>query len=246
MIQSRHDDDNYIYELYDFNNGSLNFASKADLSSNHNISSIDKSTDISDDDKVIIPDTKIPVEPPKEDFTKSEHQNSFFLISNFTRRFKRLDFVVVYVSILILTILLILVLIFGEQRPWYKNLIKNNINPWLLRSLWVVATIISFGAFFFIWQDDRIIKNPRDLILSVLFIITGFLFLAWAVTLYYAENIAMSIWILLILFIYNFWLFMYLWYINPIAAIFLLPSLVLYIYLLYSTIHLASLNNIPI
>lgn len=179
-----------------------------------------------------------------QESTDENKKSSFF--SSFLGRIKRFDFLVVYLSLLILGILLILVIIFGEQTTWYRNLAKNNINPWLLRGLWLVATILSFVTFSIIWQDIKVNENPQDLILSSLFIVAGFLFVAWSVTFYYAENITLSLWILIVMFTYNFWLFLYVWYINPIAAIFLIPNLLLYSYLLYTTIHLASMNDIPI
>lgn len=164
----------------------------------------------------------------------------------FFARIKRLDFLVVYSSLLILAILLLVVVFLGERTTWYRGIIQPNINPWITRGLWIIGTILSYVSFFFIWQDVEVHEVPRDLIVSVLFVVTGFLFLAWGVAYYYAEDIVLSLWVAIIIFIYNLWLTIYVWYIKPIAALFLIPNLILYIYLLYATIHTASLNNIPI
>jgi tryptophan-rich sensory protein len=161
-------------------------------------------------------------------------------------RLKRPEFLVVYISLIILTILYLIVVFCGENTPWYLSLTQSNINPWLIRGLWVVATILSYVTFFFIWQDIRVYNIPRDFIVSVLFLITNFLFLGWTVSLYYGENLYLSFWIAFIIFIYNFWLFVYVWKIKPFASLFLIPSLILYLYLIYSTLHLASLNHITI
>ena len=161
-------------------------------------------------------------------------------------RLKRPDFIIVYISLLILAILLIVIVYFGERTPWNQGLIRPNINPWFVRILWIVGTIFSYAAYYFIWESIETHDIPKDLIVSVLYIVSGFLFVGWAVAYYYAEDITLSLWIAVLIFIYNLWLFIYVWYIRPIAALFLIPNLILYIYLLYTTIHIASLNNIPI
>lgn len=169
-----------------------------------------------------------------------------FSLKLFIARIKRLDFIVVYSSLLILAVLLLVVVFLGERTTWYKSIIQPNINPWITRGLWIIGTILSYVAFFFIWKNVEVHEVPRDLIVSVLFVVTGFLFLAWGVAYYYAEDIVLSLWVAILIFIYNLWLTIYVWYIKPIAALFLIPNLILYIYLLYGTIHTASLNNIPI
>lgn len=161
-------------------------------------------------------------------------------------RLKRFDFIVVYSSLLILAILLLVVVFFGQSTPFYQSLRQPNINPWIIRGLWVLGTVLSYVTFFFLGQDVRVHPVPRDFIVSVLFVISGLLFLAWAVALYYAEDVTLSMWIAIVIFIYNYWLFIYVWNLNRIAALFLIPNLILYGYLVYISAHTASLNNIPI
>ncbi len=161
-------------------------------------------------------------------------------------RLSRFDFVVVYLTLIALAVLLIVTVYYGSSTEWYTNLIPTPSNTWIIRGLWVVGTILSYIGFFWLWQDVRINCIPQDFIVSTLFIISGFLFLGWAVALYYAQDIILSFWLAMIIFIYNFWLFVYIWHISWIAAVFQLPLLALYIYLLYDTLTLASLNGIPI
>ena len=120
---------------------------------------------------------------------------------------------------------------------------KNNINPLIISAFWLFGTVMSYVAFFFIWQDVRIYPIPQDLIVSTLYIITDFLFLAWALAFYYGYDINASIVIAIIIFIYNLWLFIYVYRMSPVASLFLFPNLILYAYLVYSGIHLASLNR---
>lgn len=161
-------------------------------------------------------------------------------------RIKRLDFIVVYSSLLILTILFLVIVYIGENTAWYRSLRQTNINPWLIRGLWVIGTISSYISFFFIWQNIQTHEIPKDLIVSVLYIVTDFLFVAWSIAFYYAESLSLSLWVAVIIFVYNLWLFIYVWNIRPLAALFLIPNMILYAYLMYSGIHLASLNHIPV
>lgn len=161
-------------------------------------------------------------------------------------RLKRPDFLVVYSALIILTILFLVVVFIGENTSFARSLRQANINPWLIRGLWLIGTIFSYIAFSFLWQDVRTHDIPQDLIVSTLYIITDFLFLAWALAFYYAESLSVSLWVAVIIYIYNLWLFIYVWNINPIAALFLLPNMILYAYLMYSSIHLASINHVPV
>lgn len=173
-------------------------------------------------------------------------KSSFFSLDATFARLIRIDFIVVYLSLIILGILLLVVVFYGSDSAWYQSLNKPDINPWIPRVGWVVATVLSYVTFFFIWQDVREYPIPRDLILSVLFVISSFLFLLWAVLFYYGQDLITSLWVAIALFIYNFWLFIYVWNISPVGAIFLIPNLILYGYLVYSSVDLASLNNASI
>lgn len=161
-------------------------------------------------------------------------------------RLKQPVFIVVYLSLIILGILLLVVVYFGLKTDWNNRLIPSDVNPWIVRILWVFATIASYLAYHFIVENINEHPIPRDLIVSVLYIISSFLFLAWAITYYYAEDIVLSLWILFAVFVYNVWLFIYVWRLTELGAAFLVPNLILYVYLLYSTLHIASINNIPI
>lgn len=172
--------------------------------------------------------------------------SSFFSFDASFTRLKRFDFITVYFTLIALAVLLLVVIFYGSSTTWYENLIKTSSTSWIVRGSWVVGTILSYVGFFWLWQDVRIHPIPRDFIVSTLFIISGFLFLGWVVALYYAQDIILSFWISIAIFVYNFWLFIYIWHLSYIAALFQLPLLALYIYLIYDTLTLASLNNIPI
>jgi len=186
-------------------------------------------------DPVIISDTSSPPQTPIKLFDPS-----LTLL-----RLKRIDFLTVYISLLVLTVLFLVVIYVGEKNDWYRSLKQAHINPWFVRGLWLVGTILSYVTFFFISQDIRFHDIPRDLILSVLFVIADFLFLAWSASFYYSQNLSLPFWVSVIIFVYNLWLFIYVWNINSFASLFLIPNLILYLYLIYSTIHLASINNTP-
>lgn len=164
----------------------------------------------------------------------------------FIARITRLDFIVVYLALLILGVLLLLVVFFGSSTPFFNSLIFPNVNPWIPRIGWLVATALSYVTFFFIYQNVLEYPYPQDFLVSILYLISSFLFLGWALAFYYDQDIVLSMWIAVILFVYNYWLFIYVWYLSPIAALFLIPLLILYGYLVWNSAHTASLNNQPI
>lgn len=186
------------------------------------------------------------VEPIQIIETTEPSKSSFFSLDASFARLKRIDIVIIYLAVLILAILLLVVVFYGSGTPWYTSLNQSGINPWIPRTFWIIATILSFVTFLFIAQDVRVYDVPRDLIVTVLFMISSFLFLAWAITLYYGQDLTLALWITIILFIYNLWLFIYVWHISWIGALFLIPNLILYAYLVYSSADLASLNNVII
>lgn len=178
--------------------------------------------------------------------SSNTQKSSAYSFSGFTKRLQQPIYIIIYAALIILGVLLVVTVFVGVYSKWYNDLIEPNINPWIIRGLWVVGTILSYVGFIFIPQDGSEAAASRDLIISVLFLITSFLFLAWAAAFYFDENITLSLWLSAVIFIYNFWLFIYIWHINPITAIFLIPNLILYVYLIYASAHLASLNNVPI
>ncbi|CAH6420189.1 Hypothetical protein HVR_LOCUS1120 [uncultured virus] len=164
----------------------------------------------------------------------------------FLQRLRRWDFILIYSSIIIVSLLFITVAYFGSNSEWYVNLIKLPFNTWFIRFLWVVASLLSYVGLFILWQHVTSDEIARDLIVSIFFMISSFLSLSWAVAFYYAQNIGLAVWLSLVIFVYKFWLFVYIWYIKPLAAIFLIPILLMDIYLVYSTLHISSSNGVPL
>lgn len=161
-------------------------------------------------------------------------------------RLKHWEFSTIYSVYFILAVLFIVSIYNGQRTTWYQNLVKSTINPWIIKSLWILGFGISYIAFYLVWEDVKVHRIPLDFILSSLFLIVAFLFVLWSAVFFYLQSIRLALIVAFIIFIYNFWLFIYLWYINPFASIFLIPSFILYFYLLYDTIHTAGLNGVII
>ena len=175
--------------------------------------------------------------------TSPEESTSLSLMD----RLRHPVYLLIYGAILILGIIFIVLVFVGSTTTWYINLIEPNVNPWVVRGLWIAATIFSYlGYYLIIDTSPEPGRAPIDLIVSVYYLIGSFILLLWTVVFYYAENLALSLWLSIVVFVYRFWLFTYIWYIRPAAAIFLIPDLLIYAYLIYSVAHLAYLNNVPI
>lgn len=166
--------------------------------------------------------------------------------SMWIQRIGRIDFLLIYHAIVVVSMLFLTVSIVGSTTTWYRELNKGPIDPWLIRFGWIIATLLSYVGLFLLWENVRPNEVSLDLAITVLFLISTFLSLGWASIFYYSKNIGLSLWLVGILFVYKFWLFIYIWYIKPLAAVFLIPILLMYIYLMYSVAHLAYLNNVKL
>jgi tryptophan-rich sensory protein len=161
-------------------------------------------------------------------------------------RVKRLDYLLVYGSILALAGAFLLSYLPGIYSEWYAGLKQVSTNPWLIRGLWVATTLISYIGLYILWKDANNLTIQKYLGISVLYLIGSFIILAWSVALYQASDIGLAVWISGILFVYQFWVFIVIWYINPKAAVFIIPLLAMYLYLVYSMIQLAGINDITL
>ena len=148
------------------------------------------------------------------------------------------DFLIIIGSMIIIGILFIIMSLVGLTNKWYRELNKGAINPWVVTLLWSLSILLSYVTLFLLWNNSSLLT------FMVLFLISMFMSLGWVIIFYYGQDIGLSLWLISVLFIYKFWLFVHIWYIRPIASVFLIPILLMYIYLMYSVAHLAYLNGI--
>lgn len=142
-----------------------------------------------------------------------------------------------------LTLLFIAAAYFGSKQSWYINLpVKSQDNVWILAGAWIFVSLISYGAFYLIRNADEQTTGKSRLL--PLFLIVSYINLLWAIVFYlYQSFIGTEILIGLIILI-NLYIIIFLWSISIWAALTIVPLEILYIYLLYSIIHLGTVNNI--
>lgn len=153
----------------------------------------------------------------------------------------RIEIILISTVLILLLILNIFVSITGATGKWYNELKHGSISQWIVIFFWIIATLLSYISLILLWNY---IDVEKILIIMVFFLIGNFLLLGWVSIFYCSEDIGLSVWLVGLLFVYNFWLFIYIWYIRPIAAIFIIPITLFYIFLMYSVAHLAYLNDI--
>jgi len=164
----------------------------------------------------------------------------------YSKIFTRFDYIFVFIITIAIYIPFFISYFYGTYSTWYANLTKSAINPWIPRILWIITTILSYIGLYILWICPTEETISCNLTISILYFIGSYIFVIWSVVFFQAQNIAGAVWLSIILFIYEFWLFMYIWYINKVAALFILPLVGMYLYFVYDTIHLASLNNVPL
>jgi len=144
-----------------------------------------------------------------------------------------------------LTILFIIAAYFGSKQTWYVNLpVKSQDNIWILAGAWILVSLISYGAFYFIRNADEAIYGQSRLL--PLFLMISYINLLWAIVFYLYQSFLGTIILILLIILINFFIIVFLFNINTWAALCIIPLEILYIYLLYSIIHLASVNNITV
>jgi len=151
-----------------------------------------------------------------------------------------IDYIIVYISIVIVAILSLVLSYIGSNTDWYQNLTKSPTDLWIIRMFWILATISLFISLMFL------IHNYNSRLVPCFVLISMLLLLGWITIFYYVQNIGLSLWLSLILLTYNFWLFIYVWSIDVLSAIFIIPTIIMYLYLTYSMTHLSYINNIPL
>ena len=152
----------------------------------------------------------------------------------------------IYIVITILNILFASSSGFGIMTPFYKSLKKGGLNAWFITGLWIVAIILSYVTIYLLLRKSNRETRYLQVRLAALFLITAFLNVAWAVAYFQGRSVQAAVWITGILFIYQFWLLIYILYIDFVASLFMIPLVILYGYQFYSLIHIAGLNDIVV
>ena len=155
-------------------------------------------------------------------------------------------YIIIIVISLLVYIPFLISYFFGIYSTWYNSLILPDYNHWVTAGLWIAATLISYIGFYILWKnaDTRIMY--RNLSIIVLYTIGTFLLIVYSILLFQFHSIAGAVWAALILLIYQFWLFVYIWNIDKVAALFLIPLIAMYVFFFYDIVHLASLNNVAL
>ena len=149
-----------------------------------------------------------------------------------------------YLVIIIFYGLIIASIISGLNSVWYSQLVKINVNLNVIGILLIVVTIIAYIGIFVRWGDNkRLADIPR---IPVLYFISTLFLLAWIVSLFQGNDLALSTWLCAISFIYYLWFVIYVLNNNSSAAILMFPLLLLYGYFFYLMVHLVSVNSVPV
>lgn len=136
---------------------------------------------------------------------------------------------------------------FGIYSSWYESLrMTTGNNNWIPRILWVVTSLVSFIGLYILWRNPTEEIVRRNLQISVLYLIGNFILVLWSVTFLQFQNIAAAVWLAVVILLFQVFMFVYIWTINPIAAIFFIPLIAMYIYFVVDLVNLANLNNVSL
>src|SRR4029078_13278167 len=125
---------------------------------------------------------------------------------------------------------------------WYQDLPNKTNDTIYLAVAWVIGSILSYSAFYLIKDiDEQIFHTSR---LLPWFVLINFINLLWVVVFYIYKSFTAAAILILSILLIEFYIILLLLYVNVYAALLNLPIFILYIYLLYSIVNLASRNFI--
>lgn len=165
-------------------------------------------------------------------------------IDKFYQRYHSFDMWIFYGIITIVCLLIVVSVLTGIWSEWYSHIVDTGINAYVVATVWLLSTISSYITILLLWNDistDGAVAS--DYRYSSLYLIGVILTLVWSVTLFQGENISASLWVIIGVNIYYILIFLYISRKNSIASIFMIPTLMAYIYILYVVLHLKYLNN---
>jgi tryptophan-rich sensory protein len=154
------------------------------------------------------------------------------------------EYIIVIGILLLIYVPIFISYFFGINSAWYESLKKDTSNTWIIAGLWIVVTIISYIGLYILWRNPTPEIVSRNLVITVLFFLGNVILLAWSVIFYQFQNISTATWIALILLLFEFYIFIYVWNVDRLAGIFLIPLIGMYVYFFYSMVHLAFLNGV--
>lgn len=149
--------------------------------------------------------------------------------------------VLFYIAMYVITALLFFVVyIVGVFNPAFEALKLPNEDVWIARIAWVVAALISYGSFFFLYDQP-----PREIFrIYWLFLLGNLLLVVFAITEYGFRSLIGAAVIGIVIVLYNVGMFIYFWIAYGFAvAGWLIPLLIMYAYLAYFTWGLYDLNG---
>jgi tryptophan-rich sensory protein len=118
------------------------------------------------------------------------------------------------------------------------------VNVWIPRILWFLAIILSYVSLYLLWNGKRAISLEVSIQINAIYIISELIIIAWSVIFLQGQNILGAIWLSFALLIFQIWLLYYVWKLDATAGLYMVPLVLMYLYLLYSMIHLASINGV--
>ena len=95
-----------------------------------------------------------------------------------------------------------------------------------------------------LWENLDQNKYSKDITISLYFLIGSLLALLWISIFLQDYNLRMGFWISFILFCYQLWVTIVVFIYNKKAFIFLIPNIIMYLYLFYTMAHLVTINDV--
>ena len=178
-----------------------------------------------------------------EEFIDHKDPITYLCIPEVQRSVTRGDYISLLVLSLLVWVSFFAVYIPGLYSEWYATLKDTGFNTWIPRIGGRIAAELSYYGIYHATKHVHPSDEYRIPTLAILYIIGNFILIGWSGSFFQGENFAIAVPLSGILFIYEYWIFLYLWKTDQIAAAYNLPLLFMYLYLFYSMVQLERLNT---
>lgn len=154
-------------------------------------------------------------------------------------RLIRKDFKWISMFIFITWILTIGVVVVQVSSERYKKLNKPKLSLWSGDFLWLTALFLSYLAIYILWKHT---DEGKDVEVLGMFLMSAIISLAYTISFYIFFNVEVAYVFAVMLFVFKLWVFFYVFSLSQEAAAFMLPTILMFGYLVYSSDYILRNN----
>lgn len=158
------------------------------------------------------------------------------------QKVRKREFALLFFLVIGLLVVNTIAVIIGTSTAWYKKLTKVDFRNPASVLFWILATVSTYFGLYLLWKETYLEDMPLDFFITGLYIFGALLSLIWICIFYFMKEITGALVFSGVILLYRIGLFVYVFTLSKIAAIFLIPIIIMYTYQLAATAYIRSEN----